>query len=619
MRSSEPSLFPRRAWGLAAALAGLVGLVFWPALGLGFLDLDDGDYVQGNPEVTGGLTPSAIAWAFRTTHAANWHPLTWLSHQLDVQLFGLDPAGHHATNVLLHAASAALCLLLWSAWTRRLWASAAVAALFALHPLRVESVAWVSERKDLLCAVFGLGTLLAYSAWCRAGGVARAALVVLLFALGLLAKPMLVTLPFVMLLVDVWPLRRWTGPQALARRVREKLPLFALAATSSWVTYRAQAAGGATGSVEDFPLDERVANAFFALAAYLRQSVWPRGLSVYYPHPSGLGAGVSWSAVALVALGLVALSVVALGRRRDRPALAVGWFWFLGMLVPVIGLLQVGAQAHADRYTYLPHIGLFAALVFGVLTPAPLPAGAGPRSRERVVSVLMLVALAALALVTWRRIPLWKDGETLYRDALAVTSDNFFAHANLGALQLQHGDLTQAEENLRQALAIRPDLAIARNNLALVLARRGRLAEARGEWEAALRTRPDYAEAHNNLAVALESLDDDAGAAAHYLRALELGPRTPQIASNLADLLASSRDPAVRNGAEAERWARLALVDAGRDPRLVQTLAAALAEQGDYEGAVRHQLEALAGLAGPDLAAARARLERYERRTPFRR
>ena len=417
-----------------------------------FVTYDDPQYVVQNPHVNGGLSVEGLKWAFTRSHSSNWHPLTWLSHQLDCELFDLDAGDHHVVNLCLHALNAVLLLLALRALTNQLVPSALVAALFALHPLRVESVAWVSERKDLLSGSFFLLVLCAYARHARRPGARRLALVLVLFALGLLAKPMLVTVPFVLLLLDDWPLGRLGGaaahpahpsptpthpgmmhPETAGARpgfrlFLEKLPFFVLAALSCLITVIAQRAGGSLYSFDTIPLGARIANAPVAVVAYLAQTFWPARLAYFYPHPA-LVERTETSAAIAAALFVAALSVLAWKLRRRQAHVFVGWFLFLGMLVPVLGLVQVGEQARADRYAYLPTIGVYVALVW---TLAEL-ARDRPLLRRGSILVAPFV-LAALGLVTRAQAATWKDSEALYRHALSTTDRNYAAHSALASV-----------------------------------------------------------------------------------------------------------------------------------------------------------------------------------------
>jgi tetratricopeptide (TPR) repeat protein len=578
--AAVPSAPPR--WQvpvLAAGLALVVVVLFWPALRGGFVNYDDPDYLTANRHVQAGLAWDSVRWAFTTGHASNWHPLTWLSHLLDWQLFRERPAGHHFVSVALHALNAVLAFLAFRALTGRLWRSLAVAALFALHPLRVESVAWLSERKDVLSTAFWLLAMLAYAAYAksiqrqRADGSARGFLLnpwylltALCLALGLMAKPMLVTLPCVLLLLDVWPLRRVgqlpaegagetmatpTGEgeadsresqikgelaanragreESWAAVLLEKLPLFALVVGSSVITFLVQRAGGAVSPLTGLPLTARLANALVSYVRYLAKFLWPTDLAVLYPHPGHWPVAIVAGCAAVV----LALTVGVLWLRRRQPWLAVGWLWYLGTLVPVIGIVQVGIQSMADRYTYVPMFGIAVAVVWGAVE-------LGNRSQGwRAALAVASVLYAALCLVLTReQIAFWRDSEALFRRTVAVTKNNYLAYNNLGFDFSSQGRLEEAKEMYEKSLAINPNYEEARNNLGYALAKLGRPAEAIPHYEAAIRLKPSLAEAHNNLGNALADLGRAEEARACYRRALELKPEHADAHNNLGIALA---------------------------------------------------------------------------------
>ncbi|MEO6196456.1 MAG: hypothetical protein ABIS20_25835 [Thermoanaerobaculia bacterium] len=442
---------------LGAALALLTLAAYLPALHNGFVNLDDGLYVTGNPQVQKGITRASAAWALTANVANNWHPLTLLSHQLDCQLFGLDPAGHHATSLLLHLANTLLLFAVLRGMTGAVWRSAAVAALFAVHPAHVESVAWVAERKDVLSALFWILAMAAWTSYARRPSPGRYLLVALMMLLGLMAKPMVVTLPFALLLLDVWPLeRRGLGWKRL---IAEKLPLLALSAAASLVTLRYQRTSLAP--LDLVPWSVRLANAAVAYASYLGKLLLPRNLAVFYPIPLAIPA---WQVAAATAL-LAALTALATWKARRAPWLLVGWLWFLGTLVPVIGLVQVGRQAMADRYTYLPSIGLFVAIVWGIAWGIAALA----RERRAILATASAAAILALAVGTWKQAGTWHDSVALYRHALAVTRGNYVAHVGLAKALTAERNLEGAEEEYRAALALRPRLIEARAGLEAIL------------------------------------------------------------------------------------------------------------------------------------------------------
>jgi tetratricopeptide (TPR) repeat protein len=516
-----------RTIALSILLIAAVLLLYGQVMQHHFLSFDDNTYITQNRHVREGLTAEGLRWAFTTSHADNWHPLTWLSHMLDCELFGLQPGPHLLVNASLHAINALLLFLALRLLTGSFWPSLLAALLFALHPLRVESVAWASERKDLLSGLFFMLALLAYGFYTRKPQAVRYILLFLCMALGLMAKPMLVTLPFVLLLLDLWPLGRWKLPGLPSSRLLlEKLPLLALAAASSVVTLIAQRSGGAMSSVEALPLSWRLTNALNAYAVYLWNTVWPDGLAFYYPHPRSSSPYALLSLLLLTAITLLVVRYV-----KRAPYLGVGWLWFLGTLIPVIGLVQVGSQAMADRYTYIPSIGLYIAFAWGLAAvlsrrPALRPVAIG------IVS-LLLIALSSL---TWIQIGHWRDSGSLYQHAIEVTEGNYLAHNGLGNLFLREGRLEEAAFQFERALAAAPDFADAHNNLGLVLKNRGDLAGAAERYRHAIRVRPGFAQAHSNLGNVLARQGDFSGAAEQFGRAIEIDPGRPGPYINLGNL-----------------------------------------------------------------------------------
>ncbi len=603
------SVVLRRPAVLAALLFVLTLALYWRTGTFEFLNYDDDVYVTQNAHVRGGLTWAGARWAFTTGHGANWHPLTWLSHQLDVELFGLEAGAHHRTSAVLHALNAALCFLALCALTGARGKSALVAAFFALHPLRVESVAWVSERKDLLAASCAFGCLWAYASHARRGGRARLGLCLALFALGLLAKPMLVTLPGVLLLLDVWPLQRFfrkpapgapvplpsrapthpgevTGSRVSYGIFLEKLPFLVLAGAAALVTLLVQRSGGAFGSSDAIGLEARLANALSAGGLYVWKTFVPTGLCAFHPHPAlAEPPRGPWSPGVLAGLALLlGASALLLVLRQRAPYALVGWLWFLGMLVPVIGIVQVGLQGWAERYTYLPSVGLGLALVWGV------DALAGRVRARRATLACGLVVLAALAVVSARQIGVWRDTRTLLAHALEADESDV-AHVNL-ARALEATDLAAAEQHYRRALELRPSLAGARLNLAHVLRAGGRAEEARVELERALASAPGVAALHAELGLLLAELGQDAEGIAHLRRAVALDPTEKQLQNNLAWVLATSRGAA----APAEALAiaeQLCRATGHNQAGFLETLAAALARLGRFDEAVQWQARAV--------------------------
>ena len=545
---ARPSAWAGPTVWVSLGLLAAVAVAYWPVRGFGFVRFDDPLYVTENPYVLAGLTGRGLQWAFTSGHAANWHPVTWLSHMLDVALFGVDAGAHHAVSVLLHVATSALLFVVLLRMTGSAWPSLLVAALFALHPLHVESVAWIAERKDVLSALFWMLTLWAYDRYVRDPGPRRFAWVLLAFALGLMSKPMVVTLPFVLLLLDVWPLRRlspWPTWASLRPLLREKLPLFALSAASATITVLAQSRGGAVASSARLPLTERVGNAAISYVAYVQKTLWPDHLAAYYPYPRPTPSVLA--AISALALLIATVSAVWIGRRR--PYVLVGWLWYLGTLVPVIGIVQVGTQAMADRYAYLPLIGLFVVLAWALHDLVE----ANPSRRLPVLIAAGALVVACTA-ITRGQVRHWESSETLWTHALAVTRGNYAAHTYLGNALASAGNVDSAIAEYTEALRLNPDFPEAHNNLGPALASRGETDAAIAHFTAALRLRPNYADAHNNLGVALASRGRLEEAIAQYREVLRIDPEHAHAHGNLGLALYT-----LGRAAEAQRQLSLAL------------------------------------------------------------
>jgi tetratricopeptide (TPR) repeat protein len=494
---SHAATFGRADFLILLGLAVVTFGIYAQVMGHQFITLDDDSYIKENPVVNRGVTLAGLAWAFTTFHQANWHPLTWIAHMIDSQLFGIKAGGHLLVNALIHVANTLLVFWFLLRTTHARWPSALVAALFALHPLHVESVAWASERKDTLSTFFGLLSLIAYVRYAEAPSIRRYAWTAIMLALGLLAKPMLVTWPFVMLLLDYWPLRRFdlTSRREVATKlwplVREKLPLFALVAASAVVTSVAQSHGGGVRAFTEFPIALRLSNALVSYAKYLLLAFWPNDLAVYYPY-----AGIpAWQVIG-AALLLIAITAFCFFQRRIRPYLIVGWFWFLGTLVPVIGLVQVGSQTMADRYFYIPSIGLFIALVFGLANIAEMRRVA-PWLRAAVASGVLL----ALATLTNAQIHRWTDSFALFQHVLAVTPPNYTIETSLGLALGKSNRYDDAAAHFQKALKIRPDFYDALFNMGVIRFYQGRLPEAVEYYQAAIHSQPGAPEAHMQLAL----------------------------------------------------------------------------------------------------------------------
>jgi len=623
--------------------------VFWRVLNCDFVHYDDPEYVVTNNHVQAGLTGQSVKWAFTATFAANWHPLTWLSHMLDCRLFGLNPRWHHLTNLLLHIANTLLLFTVLRVMTGALRQSAFVAALFAIHPLHVESVAWVSERKDVLSTLFWLLTMAAYVRYVRRRNATWYMVTLLLFALGLTAKPMLVTLPFILLLLDYWPFNRLTR-----YTIFEKLPFFILSAVSSVVTFFVQHAAGVVADSGLLPLKFRAANAVISYTQYIAKMLRPNRLAIVYPyHVDRLSI---WRTAA-AALLLVTVSVLAIRLAAKHKYVLAGWLWYLGTLVPVIGLVQVGCQAMADRYSYIPLTGLFIIIAWGI--PEMLSKW---RYRDIVLSVSAAAILLTLSLSTHLQLHNWANSIVLFEHTLAVTENNAAVHNHLGyalhklgrtdeaivhyykALQINpssaiiqnnlgmamesqgkpdeainhyiaatqirpnfpesyyniahllasRGKLNEAVDYYRQALKFEPDFAEAHNYLALALKFQGKSDEAIDHFQNALRIRPDYAEAHVNLGITLASQGKFDEAISHYRRAIDIKPDFAEAINNLAWVLVVCPNTKLRDANEAITLAeRAAELTKQQNPTILNTLAAAYAASGRFDRAITTMRKAI--------------------------
>jgi protein O-mannosyl-transferase len=660
--------------GIYLFLAALSLIVFGQTIGYEFVNFDDDLYVYNTPAIQSGLTIKGIAGAFTSPHARNWHPLTTLSHMLDCQLYGLNAGGHHASNIILHTIAVLLLFRVLQQMTGAVWKSAFVAALFAVHPLHVESVAWVSERKDVLSAVFFYLMLDAYGRYARVASLTRYLVVAVLFAAGLMSKPMLVSAPIVLLLLDYWPLGRFEQASSKSEKTKiskagnhrrpirllllEKIPLFILSAVACIITFVIQKR--ATGAIPPLPFLWRVQNAFASYVIYVWKALWPTHLAVFYPHPNDTLA--IWEVIFAIALLLV-ITAAAIVFRSQQPYLLTGWFWYLVMLVPVIGLVQVGEQGHADRYTYLPDVGLFVVVVWFAADVATVRMS---RSRLAVTTAAAVSIILALTWAAFIQTSYWRNSETLWTHALAVTSDNDVAHNNLGYLCTDHGELDKAishfesaarirsgkqdahynvgsafvQMNLADALArkgrsdeamthyeqairLQPDYADAYYNRGNVLFAKGRIDEAIADWEKTLQIQPNDADAHTGLGNALLRKGSLSEAIAHYEQALGLAPEDPHSRNNIAWVLATASDASIRDGTRAVGFAQEAVqLSGGREPRFLRTLAAAYAESGRFPEAlaVAQQAVVIASMQGKTDVANRLEkdLVLYRGRLPLR-
>ncbi len=568
-------------------LAAAAAAVYAPVAGHSFLVYDDDIYVTANEMVRTGLTAEGLSWAFTTFHAGNWHPLTWLSHMLDVQLFGLRPGGHHLVSAALHAFTAALLFLVLAGCTARAGLSFVAAGLFALHPLRVESVAWVAERKDVLSGMFWVLGLGAYLLYARRPGRTRFALVALVQALGLAAKPMMVSFPLTLLLLDWWPLGRLRPDRGRApwRVLAEKIPFVLLSAASAAMTVAAQLAAGAVENLDNLPFGARVANAAVAYVAYLWKTVWPAGLAPFYPHPR---LGLPWWRTAAALSVLAAVSLAAAAARRRQPWLAWGWAWYLVTLVPVIGLFQVGSQAMADRYTYVPLIGPVLAAVWSASEGMKRWGMRGARAWPAAAPFLL-----ASAALTAGQLAHWRDSFAIFTHTLEVTQDNWLAHNNLGMVLTVTGRGDEAMDHFREALRLKPDYGTAHYNLGTSLYDKGRMGEALNHFQEAVRLRPT-SQAFTNLGATLLALRREEEAINACREAMSLDRLNPLPVYNLGNILAGQG-----KDREAEFYFRQALrikpdypearnnlaeilLKAGRPVEAERELAMALAVKSDF-------------------------------------
>ena len=562
-------------WLVAGICAGLVALV-WFAFGQSsqfpFVNYDDPNYVTENPAVIHGLSWHGIIWAFSHVHGGNWHPLTTISHMFDCGVFGLRAGAHHLNNVLLHTWATIALFLVLRRLTGALWRSAFVAAVFAIHPLRVESVVWIAERKDVLSGFFFMLTLAAYLHYARKPSIWRYLTMSILFACGLMSKPMLVSLPIILLLLDYWPLDRGqrtehrgqTKTEVWRKLVAEKIPLFLLSIASAVATLIAQKQ--AIGSFEKLPLSVRVSQALLSYLIYIRQMFWPTKLAVFYPHSENGSA--LWQVVLLTSAALVTITILTFLLRKKRPYLVVGWLWYVCMLIPVIGIVQVGLQGHADRYTYLPQIGLYLGVTWWI-SELLLRWRYGPAA----LTTAAIVIIASLTGASRVQASYWKDSERLWQQTIANTSNNHVAHAHLADLLL----------------------------------RQGRINDAIAHCQEAIRIRPNDTDAQNNLGLAYLQLGDEADALIHFEQSLASNPNNLNVRCNLAWVLATSPNPSRRNGQRAVELASSVAQGPGRgNPIVLRTLAVAYAETGRFSDAIetaQHAIEIAKATGNDGLAA----------------
>lgn len=546
-----------------ALIAACAFALYLQTAGFSFVEYDDPAYVTQNPHVAEGLTWKSVAWALTSVYGSNWHPLTWLSHMLDIELFGMNAGMHHLVNVFFHAANGVLLFLALEAMTGYRARSAVVALLFTVHPLHVESVAWVAERKDVLSTTFWMLAMAAYASYARNPSKARYALVALAFALGLTAKPMLVTLPFVLLLLDFWPLGRVSdavlgrapgvsgggaaGRAPLTRLDVEKIPLVILSALSSAVTFYAQAKGGSVRTLDEIPICARVANSVVSYAMYLAKTFVPMNLAAFYPFPPRIEP----AAVIVSGAALALVSALAALWWKKRPYLATGWLWYLGTLVPVIGLVQVGKQSMADRYTYVPLVGVFVMLTWGL---ADLAGGGARAKKAKTAAAVAVVGLCMV--LTYRQVGYWENGETLFRRMISSTKNNSIGHYNLGCVLQAGKDYDEAMTHYEEALRIDPKFLRPRYNLAGILLSQGRYDEAIGHYKTSLEILPGQAKVLNNLGTAYFKKGDLARAIRSFEEACSSDPRYKEARKNLDEALRARETLVLRLEGELERARR---------------------------------------------------------------
>lgn len=581
---------PKKYWplGIYLVLALVTLAAFWQLRHHNFVTFDDDLYIYNNHHIKTGLNRENIYWAFTNVHAGGWHPLTTISHMLDCELYGLDPGAHHFTNLLLHTANAILLLLLLNRMTKNFWASAFIAAAFAIHPLHVESVAWASERKDVLSTFFWILTLLAYLRYVERPCISRYLLVLLNFVLGLMSKSMLVTLPFVLLLLDHWPFGRFKfGKNVkdnaakwrhLYRLVYEKIPIFLLSAASCVITFLVERDFGVM-NVTECPLIYRVGNAMVSYVVYIQKMFWPTQLAIFYPHKyDNLPL---WQILGAFLL-LVIITIVILRLKRNYPYLVIGWLWFLGILVPVIGLIQVGDQALADRYTYIPLTGLFIIITFGLTDLLN-----HLHYRKAILSLTATMVLSVLAIITWHQVRHWRNSLTLYKHATEVVRNNWWAHNNLGISLSKKGNLDKAVYHFNKAIDIKPKYFRAHNNLGNSFKLQGRFDEAVSQYQQALELNPFYIEARNNLAILLSEQNKLDDALEHFQKSLLLKPDHPLALNGTARILATHTNPKKRDLSKAITFAeKAALLTKYQNPIILNTLATAYAAAGQFDQAI---------------------------------
>jgi len=556
--------------------------VYWQTRNYEFVNFDDTLYVTGNQYVQKGLTFKNIIWSFtKATESTNyWAPLVWISFLLDYECYGTDAGGYHLTNLFLHIANTLLLFLIFRQITGYLWRSAMVAALFAIHPLHVESVAWVTERKDVLSTFFWMLTIWAYGRYARKPELKKYIILLLLFIMGIMSKPMVVTLPFVLLLFDYWPLKRisqWT-PSLCFSLILEKIPLFIMALIASIATFITQKAEGTVPSLDVFPLSVRIENVFVSYVSYIKKMVWPYPLAPLYPHPGDLPL---WQAAGAFLL-IIVITIMAIMRGKHSPWFAVGWLWFIGTLVPVIGFVVIGPHAMADRYTYVPLIGLF------IIAAWSISECTEQHITKLFLPFIAISILSILMILSFFQVQYWKNNLTLFEHTAKVTSDNYLIHNNLGNALAKHGRLGDAVKHFKEALRVKPDYGNAHYNLGIVLEKQGQVNSAINHYKEALRIKPGSAQTHNNMGIALKKQGDFDKAIKHYKEAIRIDPDFKEVHYNMGNALRKQGrlNEAVKQYKKILRF----------DPNLIEAhynLANTLLKQGRVDDAITHYKEAL--------------------------
>ena len=557
-----------------------------------FITLDDPTYVKDNPHIRDGMTVKGIYWSLKSVYASNWHPLTWISHMMDVELYGMDAGRHHMTNTIIHILNSLLLLFTLNRFTGRLWPSSVVAALFALHPINVETVAWVAQRKTLLCFFFWLLALRSYYGYVQRPQTGRYVLVLLFFILGMMSKPAIVVFPFILMLLDYWPLARYQSHKSahkpgmamgligpIAASVKGKIPFFVITVAGCVLTYVVQKSGGAVTALDILPLNVRIANALLSYAAYLGKAFWPHNLAILYPYPDAIPV---WHlAVSTVLLGFI--SLWAIKTIRKHPYVIVGWLWYLLILVPVIGIVQVGIQAMADRYASIPLVGIFIILVWGVSDVS-----SDWDHRKTKLGVLAIIPLLFLMATTWKQAQTWRNSVTVFRQALSVSADNYSALNNMGFAFSSQNRIDDAVKYYSMALRINPDFEDARFNLGVALFLQGKYGAAIEQYTRALQLNPLNAKAYNNLGAAMATMGNESGAVRHYKSALRLDSNYADAHRNLANIYFAKRIMP-----EAEEHYRSTIRINPHDKHARNNLGLVLVARDELDAAIHQFTEAL--------------------------